>query len=77
MGTLRLVPTHVFASPNVYNVVEAADFNNIIGSSHEDAGFVDGHSKLNSPPAEAQLRIVFFNLKTSLIQMQRQNMMLS
>ena len=59
MGTLRLEPTLVFASPNVYNVVEAADFNNIIRSSHEDTGSVDGHSKLNSPPAESQLRIVF------------------
>ena len=66
MGTLRLVPTHVFASSNVYNVVGTAEFNNIIGPSHEDVGFEDGHSKLYSPPAEFQLRIVFLNLKTSL-----------
>ena len=53
------MPTHVFASSNVYNVVGTAEFNNIIGPSHEDVGFEDGHSKLYSPPAEFQLRIVF------------------
>ena len=57
------MPTLVFASPTVYNVVEAADFNNIIRSSHKDTGSVDGHSKLNSPPAKPQLIIVFVTFK--------------
>ena len=66
MGTFRRVPTHDFASSDVYNIVGTAEFINIIEPSHEDAGSVDSHSKLYSPPAEFQLRIVFLNLKISL-----------
>ena len=39
--------------------LEPLKLNNITGPSHEDAGFVDGHSGLHAPPTGFQLRIVF------------------